>query len=115
MQYDETLADVCPPPPLLQPACSVYASAGSFSCSCPLPVLPYSRYCFRHARPWARMASVCVTYLLWLLGGWLGLHHFYLGRDKQALVWWCLPGGYFGLGWVRDLWRIPEYVREANR
>ena len=51
----------------------------------------------------------------WLLGGWLGLHHFYLGRDKQALVWWCLPGGYFGLGWFRDLWRIPEYVREANR
>lgn len=61
------------------------------------------------------MASVCVAYLLWLLGGWLGLHHFYLGRDRQAFVWWCLPGGYFGLGWLRDLWRIPDYVREANR
>ena len=61
------------------------------------------------------MASVCVAYLLWLVGGWLGLHHFYLGRDKQALVWWCLPGGYFGLGWLRDLWRLPEYVRECNR
>ena len=60
------------------------------------------------------MASVCVAYFLWLVGGWQGLHHFYLKRDKQALVWWCLPGGYFGLGWVRDLWRIPEYVREAN-
>ena len=23
-------------------------------------------------------------------------------------------GGYFGLGWFRDLWRIPSYVREAN-
>ena len=23
-------------------------------------------------------------------------------------------GGYFGLGWFRDLWRIPAYVREAN-
>ena len=23
-------------------------------------------------------------------------------------------GGYFGLGWTRDLWRIPEYVRDAN-
>ena len=23
-------------------------------------------------------------------------------------------GGYFGAGWFRDLWRIPEYVREAN-
>lgn len=61
------------------------------------------------------MASLCVAYLLWAVGGWLGLHHLYLKRDKQALVWWCLPGGYFGLGWARDLWRMPEYVREANR
>jgi len=60
------------------------------------------------------MANVCVAYFLWLVGGWFGLHHFYLGRDKQAFVWWCLPGGYFGLGWIRDLWRIPEYVREVN-
>lgn len=25
-----------------------------------------------------------------------------------------LTGGYFGVGWTRDLWRIPEYVRDAN-
>ena len=30
------------------------------------------------------MASVILTYVLWLVGGWLGLHHFYLGRDKQV-------------------------------
>ena len=30
------------------------------------------------------MASVIITYVLWLVGGWLGLHHFYLGRDKQV-------------------------------
>ena len=36
-------------------------------------------------------------------------------RDRQALVWWFLPGGYFGLGWIRDMWRIPEYVKESNR
>jgi len=58
--------------------------------------------------------NICVAYFLWLTGGWLGLHHFYLGRDKHALVWYCLPGGYFGFGWFRDLWRIPEYVRDAN-
>jgi len=61
------------------------------------------------------MANVCMAYLLWALGGWFGLHHFYLGRDRQALVWWFLPGGYFGLGWIRDMWRIPEYVKESNR
>lgn len=60
------------------------------------------------------MASLCTTYLLWLLGGFLGLHHLYLGRYKQAFIWWCFPGGYFGAGWIRDLWRIPEYVRDAN-
>ena len=26
------------------------------------------------------MANVCMAYLLWALGGWFGLHHFYLGR-----------------------------------
>jgi hypothetical protein len=31
--------------------------------------------------------SVCTAYLLWLVGGWLGLHHFYLGRHTQGIVW----------------------------
>merc|ERR1712083_355952 len=58
--------------------------------------------------------SLILTYLLWLFGGNFGLHHFYLNRDIQGFLWLCLPGGYFGLGWFRDLWRIPTYVREAN-
>jgi len=24
-------------------------------------------------------------------------------------------GAYFGLGWIRDLWKLPEYVRDANQ
>jgi len=59
------------------------------------------------------MASVVVTYVLWLLGGWIGLHHFYLKRDKQAFLWWCSCGGFI-FGWVRDLIRIPAYVDDAN-
>lgn len=58
--------------------------------------------------------SLCITYLLWLFGGFFGLHHFYLNRDYHALVWWMFAGGYFGAGWLRDIWRIPEYVRDAN-
>ncbi|GBN25954.1 DnaJ subfamily C member 22, partial [Araneus ventricosus] len=58
--------------------------------------------------------SLFVTYLLWLFGGFFGLHHLYLGRDYQALIWWMFAGGYFGLGLIRDLWRIPEYVKDAN-
>ncbi|OWF45497.1 dnaJ homolog subfamily C member 22-like [Mizuhopecten yessoensis] len=60
------------------------------------------------------MANIVVAYILWLTGGWLGLHHFYLGRDKHAFVWWATWGGCLGLGWFRDLWRLPEYVYEAN-
>lgn len=36
--------------------------------------------------------SLVLTYILWLFGGYLGLHHFYLRRDKQAFLWWCFPG-----------------------
>ncbi|XP_060582035.1 dnaJ homolog subfamily C member 22-like [Ruditapes philippinarum] len=60
------------------------------------------------------MANIIVAYICWVLGGPLGLHHFYLGRDKQALVWWMSLGGLF-LGWIRDLWRLPEYLYEANK
>jgi len=58
--------------------------------------------------------SLCITYVLWLFLGYTGIHHFYLGRDKQAFVWWSTWGG-FWFGWLRDLWRIPQYVDEANQ
>lgn len=61
-----------------------------------------------------RKKSLLVTYILWLVWGWLGVHHLYLCRDIQAFVWWSTIGGFFGLGWFRDLWRIPEYVDDAN-
>ena len=32
-------------------------------------------------------------------------------NDDDAIF--CL-GGYFGAGWIRDLWRIPTYVKDAN-
>lgn len=55
-----------------------------------------------------------VAYILWFFGGFFGLHHFYLGRDRQAFVWWAFFGGYVGCGWIRDLWKISSYVEEAN-
>lgn len=58
--------------------------------------------------------SKALTYLLWLVGGVCGLHHFYLGRDLQGVLWWCTFGGYFGFGWLRDLFYIGEYVADAN-
>uniref|UniRef100_A0A1B6D4B2 TM2 domain-containing protein n=1 Tax=Clastoptera arizonana TaxID=38151 RepID=A0A1B6D4B2_9HEMI len=58
--------------------------------------------------------SVMLTYVLWFVGGFFGIHHFYLGRDIQAFLWWCTLGGYFGLGWLRDIVYIPFYVADAN-
>ncbi len=55
-----------------------------------------------------------VAYALWLLLGWFGVHHFYLGRDRQGILWVTTFGGMFGLGWLRDFWKIPTYVVDAN-
>ena len=58
--------------------------------------------------------STKLAYGFWCLGGLFGLHHVYLGRDKQGLVWLGTFGGFlFGL--VRDLFKMPEYVREADQ
>ncbi len=57
---------------------------------------------------------IAVAYFLWLLFGYFGVHHFYLGRDKQAMLWLTSFGGFFCIGWMRDFYRIPGYVREAN-
>ncbi|XP_020490781.1 dnaJ homolog subfamily C member 22 [Labrus bergylta] len=58
--------------------------------------------------------SVMVAYFLWAVGGPLGLHHLYLGRDSHALLWMLTIGG-FGFGWVREVFRIPAYVGEVNQ
>lgn len=55
-----------------------------------------------------------VAYALWAVGGPLGLHHLYLGRDSHALLWMLTLGG-FGFGWAREVLRIPAYVGEANQ
>lgn len=57
--------------------------------------------------------SIKKAYALWFFGGLFGLHHFYLGRDKQAFIWLTTLGGFF-IGFLRDLYKIPEYVRESN-
>jgi len=38
----------------------------------------------------------------------------YLRRDRHAFLMWSTAAGFFGLGLIRDVWRIPEYVKDAN-
>ncbi|KAM8976099.1 dnaJ homolog subfamily C member 22 [Pelodytes ibericus] len=57
--------------------------------------------------------SLIVAYGLWALGGPLGLHHIYLGRDSHALLWMLTLGG-LGMGWAWDFWKIPGHVSQCN-
>lgn len=61
------------------------------------------------------MKKLWLTYILWAVGGFFGLHHFYLGRDRQAFAYWCTLGGGFGIGFLIDFFKIPSYVSEANQ
>ena len=54
-----------------------------------------------------------VAFFLWLFGGWFGLHHFYLRRDRQGFLWATTWGGFF-VGWLRDFTQLGRYVEEAN-
>lgn len=58
--------------------------------------------------------SVLWTYVFWLFGGLFGAHHVYLGRDDQAFVYISTFGGYVCCGFLRDIYRIPAYVADAN-
>lgn len=59
------------------------------------------------------MKSILVAYLLWLLGGPLGLYKFYLGRPFMGLLYVFTCGGLF-IGWIIDLFTIPQQVQMAN-
>lgn len=54
-----------------------------------------------------------IAYLLWFIAPPLGLHHLYLHRDRHCFLH-VISFGYFGLGWLRDFWRMPEYLRSAT-
>jgi hypothetical protein len=59
------------------------------------------------------MKSILVAYLLWLLGGPLGLYKFYLGRPFMGLLYIFTCGGFF-LGWISDFFTLPHQVQVAN-
>ena len=46
----------------------------------------------------AKSKSKLFTYLLWFFLGWAGIHHFYLGRYRQGVLWLTSFGGLFGIG-----------------
>jgi len=61
------------------------------------------------------MKSKGTYFLLWLVGifGWLGFHHFYLGKIGKGIIW-ILTGGVFGIGSLIDLFTIGSTVDSYN-
>lgn len=56
-----------------------------------------------------------VAYLLWM--GWplglAGLHRFYLGKPISGFLY-LITWGFFGIGQIIDLFRLPGLVRREN-
>lgn len=53
------------------------------------------------------------AYFLWLVGGYVGVHHLYLDRLTHGIAaGWSL--NFLLCGWVLDLFLMPSYVRDFN-
>jgi DnaJ family protein C protein 22 len=59
--------------------------------------------------------SKLFAYLLWFFLGWAGIHHFYLRRYRQGVLWLTSFGGLFGIGLLGDIVRLPTYVHYSNK
>lgn len=57
--------------------------------------------------------SLGVAYLLWLFLGWLGVHHFYLGKVGRG-IGYLLTLAWFTIGWWVDLFTLPAQVKRIN-
>ncbi len=57
--------------------------------------------------------KVWVTYLLWFLFGYIGVHKFYLNKFGMGILY-ILTGGLFFIGLLIDLFTIPSQVRKYN-
>ncbi|XP_052807470.1 uncharacterized protein LOC128236572 [Mya arenaria] len=65
-------------------------------------------------RPIRGKKSVIEAYLLWLILGLLGGHHFYLKRPGFAVLY-IFTFGLGGVGWFIDLFRLPYLVSRCNK
>lgn len=61
------------------------------------------------------MKSKGTAYLLWFVSffGWLGFHHFYLGKVGKGIIWIC-TFGVAGIGSLIDLFTLGGAVENYN-
>ena len=63
--------------------------------------------------PPIREKGLVDTYILAVALGFLGAHHFYLGRPGFGAIY-LVTFGLLGIGYIVDLFRVPWLVKEAN-
>lgn len=56
--------------------------------------------------------SRTLGYILWIFG-FTGSHRFYFGKPLTGTLWF-LTGGVFLIGWIIDLFLIPQMDAEAD-
>lgn len=59
-----------------------------------------------------KKSSGC-AYLLLVFWGLLAIHRFYLGKTVSAILW-LFTGGFFGIGFIIDLFLIPSMINSYN-
>lgn len=75
------------------------------------PLLPFLRQFTSDANK-PKTHSLVVGYVFCILGGIIGLHRFYYGRQKEGLIYLC-SFGVVGLGVLFDLFYLPFIHKKA--
>lgn len=57
--------------------------------------------------------STVVAYILWCMLGILGAHKFYLRQPLMGIIY-LFTAGLFLIGWIIDLFTLPDQVAEFN-
>jgi TM2 domain-containing membrane protein YozV len=57
--------------------------------------------------------SKTLGYLLWIFG-FTGAHRFYYGKPMTGTLWF-FTGGLLGVGWLIDLFLIPQMDEDADQ
>ncbi|MDH5738601.1 MAG: NINE protein [Gammaproteobacteria bacterium] len=60
-----------------------------------------------------RERSTAIAYLLWLPLGIIGAHKFYLRKPGMGILY-LFTGGLFIIGWIIDLFTLPDQVEDCN-
>ena len=56
--------------------------------------------------------NMFIGYVLWIFG-FMGAHRFYFGKPISGIIW-LFTLGLFLIGWIVDLFLIPQMDREAD-